>query len=61
MYSFRMNANEEQTQIYTLENSSLTVGPEGLYISIMELDNEDVSVMYRLTNIYGYHYWLKAE
>lgn len=46
---------------YTLENSSLTVGPEGLYISIMELDNEDVSVMYRLTNIYGYHYWLKAE
>ena len=46
---------------YTLENSSLTVGPERLYISIMELDNEDVSVMYRLTNIYGYHYWLNAN
>ena len=46
---------------YTLENSSLTVGPDGIYISIMELDNEEVSVMYRLTNIYGYHYWLNAN
>ena len=46
---------------YTLENSSLTVGPDGIYISIMELDNEEVSVMYRLTNLYGYHYWLNAN
>ena len=38
----------------------LTVGADGLTLASMALDNENISVTYRLTDIYGNHYWTPA-
>ena len=38
----------------------LKVGPEGLRLSNLALDNDIISVTYRLTDIYSNHYWTPA-
>ena len=38
----------------------LKVGPEGLRLSYLALDNDAISVTYRLTDIYSNHYWTPA-
>ncbi len=38
----------------------LTVGADGLTLANMALDNDKISVTYRLTDFYGNHYWTPA-
>ena len=45
---------------YSLGNS-FTVPSSGLSLRNLALDTKDVSVTYRLTDIYGNHYWLPVE
>ena len=48
------------TATYTL-GEKFTVPPSGLKLRNLAIDTEDVSVMYRLTDIYGNHYWIPVE
>ena len=45
---------------YTL-GTTMTVPKSGLSIKNVAIDNTDLSVMYRLTDIYGNHFWVEAE
>ena len=38
----------------------LTVGADGLELTYLALDNTDCSVTWRVTDMYGNHYWLPA-
>lgn len=41
--------------------TTFTVHAAGLVLENIEIDNEDLSVMYRITDIYGNHYWVPVE
>ncbi|MBQ2895114.1 MAG: peptidase C11, partial [Oscillospiraceae bacterium] len=41
-------------------DSSLTVGEEGLWLENLRLEGGPFSVTYRITDIYGNHYWTPA-
>ena len=41
-------------------NEPLTVGAEGLSIEYLKIENTDCSVTWKLTDIYGNHFWLPA-
>lgn len=54
------NENGEYSASYTL-GTQFTVPAEGLALTNLKLDVEEVSATYRLTDIYGNHFWISVE
>ena len=54
------NTDGSYSASYTL-GSSFTVPKSGLKLTNLEIDTKDVSVTYRLTDIYGNHFWVPVE
>ncbi len=50
----------EYSASYTL-GTKITVSSENLKVVNKKINAEDVDVMYRLTDIYGNHFWVKAD
>ena len=54
------NLNGDYDSTYTL-GKSFTVGKNGLTLENLTINTTDVSVMYRLTDIYGNNFWVKVR
>ncbi|MDO4815658.1 MAG: clostripain-related cysteine peptidase [Bacillota bacterium] len=54
------NLDGSYSASYTL-GTSFTVPKSGLTLRNLEIDTKDVSVTYRLTDIYGNYYWVMAD